>query len=85
MAKRSAPENEDNEVSSQEESEMECGSVENEEEEEELSDVEVDLEFFDPKEQDFHGLRALLSNYLDGVEFNVGELVDAVVTQVLLS
>lgn len=45
--------------------------------------VDVDLEFFDPAEGDFHGLKALLKTYLDGSEFNgCSELVEMIIKQV---
>ncbi|KAK9816526.1 hypothetical protein WJX72_001568 [[Myrmecia] bisecta] len=43
--------------------------------------VEVNLEFFDPQEKDFQGLRALLQTYLDGEPYNCSELVDAIIKQ----
>lgn len=43
--------------------------------------VQVDFEFQDPKEIDFHGLKALLGNYLDGAEFSSSELCDAIIKQ----
>ena len=45
------------------------------------STVDVTFEFFDPKENDFHGLKALLQNYLDGQEFALSELVDMTIRQ----
>ena len=45
-------------------------------------EVDVDFEFFDPQEIDFHGLKALLQTYLDGSTFNCSELVDTVIKQV---
>ena len=47
-------------------------------------DVNVDFEFFDPQEVDFHGLKALLQTYLDGETFSCSELVDTIIKQVLL-
>ena len=47
-------------------------------------DVNVDFEFFDPQEVDFHGLKALLQTYLDGDTFSCSELVDTIIKQVLL-
>jgi protein BCP1 len=44
--------------------------------------VIVDFEFFDPKEIDFHGLKALLGSYLDGDSFETSELADAIISQV---
>lgn len=45
-------------------------------------EVDVDFEFFDPQEIDFHGLKALLQTYLDGSTYSCSELVDTVITQV---
>ncbi len=46
--------------------------------------VQVDFEFFDPQEGDFHGLKALLQTYLDGDAFSCSELVEAIILQVSL-
>ena len=46
------------------------------------SEVDVDFEFFDPQEVDFHGLKALLQTYLDGGTFSCSELVDTIIRQV---
>lgn len=43
--------------------------------------VDVDFDFFDPKPDDFHGVRALLQNYLDGSPFDVSGLTDAIIEQ----
>ena len=48
-------------------------------------EVDVDFEFFDPQEIDFHGLKALLQTYLDGSTYSCSELVDTVITQVYSS
>ncbi len=45
-------------------------------------EVDVNFEFFDPQEVDFHGLKALLQTYLDGSPYNCSELVDTVIKQV---
>ena len=45
-------------------------------------EVDVDFEFFDPQEVDFHGLKALLQTYLDGGTYSCSELVDTVIKQV---
>ena len=45
-------------------------------------DVDVDFEFFDPQEVDFHGLKALLQTYLDGNAFSCSELVETIIQQV---
>jgi protein BCP1 len=44
-------------------------------------ELNVDFQFFEPAERDFHGLRALLGSYLDGKGYDVGSLVDAVIAQ----
>jgi len=43
--------------------------------------AQVDFEFQDPKEIDFHGLKALLGNYLDGAEFSSSALCDDIIKQ----
>lgn len=48
-------------------------------------EVDVDFEFFDPQEIDFHGLKALLQTYLDGSSYSCSELVDTVIKQVYFS
>lgn len=46
--------------------------------------VNVDLEFYDPSEIDYHGLKMLLRSLLDGEEFQgCSDLVDAIIRQVL--
>ena len=46
--------------------------------------VNVDLEFFDPSEIDFHGLKMLLRSLLDGDDFpGCTDLVEAIIRQVL--
>jgi protein BCP1 len=44
-----------------------------------FASIDVDFEFFNPGEKDFHGLRALLQNFLDGRQYGCSALVDAVV------
>jgi protein BCP1 len=44
--------------------------------------VNVDFEFYDPKEIDFLGLKALLQTYLDGETYACSELVDTIIKQV---
>jgi protein BCP1 len=44
--------------------------------------IDVNFEFFDPKESDFHGLKALLHSYLDGQQYDSSPLVDAIIQQV---
>lgn len=43
--------------------------------------IDVNFEFFDPKESDFHGLKALLHSYLDGQQYDSSPLVDAIIQQ----
>jgi protein BCP1 len=44
--------------------------------------INVDFQFFDPKESDFHGLKALLHTYLDGQQYDSSPLVDTIIAQV---
>ena len=45
--------------------------------------VNVDLEFFDPSEIDYHGLKMLLRSLLDGEDFQgCSDLVEAIIRQV---
>ena len=53
----------------------------NEEEREEAEEVQVDFEFFDPKEEDYHSIKYFLKNLLGGEEFDVGGLADHVARQ----
>lgn len=66
----------DDEIGSDEED----GEVEDEDPED--NSVDVTLEFFDPKEADFHGLKALLQSYLDGEAYSCSDLVDVIIKQV---
>ncbi|MCO5575211.1 hypothetical protein L7F22_029009 [Adiantum nelumboides] len=43
--------------------------------------VDVDFEFFDPKEEDFHGVKALLRTYLDDATWDLGGFVDIILGQ----
>ncbi|KAJ7569541.1 hypothetical protein O6H91_01G083000 [Diphasiastrum complanatum] len=43
--------------------------------------VNVDFEFFDPKESDFHGLQALLRSYLDDVAWDLTTFVELILAQ----
>ena len=45
-------------------------------------EINVEFEFFDPKENDFHGLKTLLHSYLDGQQYDCSGLVDAIIKQV---
>jgi hypothetical protein len=42
--------------------------------------IDVDFEFFDPDEDDFHGIKTLLGNYLDGNIYKCSELVEDVMS-----
>lgn len=44
-------------------------------------EVEVDIELFNPKAEDFHGIKALVEGLLGGAAFNVSSLADAVIAQ----
>ena len=69
----------------EEESETETEQTEDEEDldgsDDDEEEIMVDFEFQDPKETDFHGLKALLKNYLDGAEFSSSELCDFIIKQ----
>ena len=54
-----------------------------EDEDPEDDSVDVTLEFYDPKEADFHGLKALLQSFLDGQTYACSELVDTIINQVI--
>lgn len=43
--------------------------------------VDVDFEFFDPKTEDFHGVKALLRSYLDDTAWDLSSLVDIILGQ----
>eukprot|EP00878_Enallax_costatus_P020519 GHUV01021696.1.p1 GENE.GHUV01021696.1~~GHUV01021696.1.p1 ORF type:complete len:140 (+),score=28.14 GHUV01021696.1:494-913(+) len=47
-----------------------------------FNQIDVNFEFFDPKEQDYHGLKALLHTYLDGQQYDNSQLVDTIIAQV---
>jgi hypothetical protein len=40
--------------------------------------IDVDFEFFDPEEGDFHGIKTLLTNYLDGEKFDSSNVIDEI-------
>lgn len=56
----------------------ESESSEDDEDGEAFDSIDVDFEFFDPDEGDFHGIKTLLVNYLDGREFNSTDLTERV-------
>lgn len=53
-----------------------------EDDEEEVKEITVEFEFFGPEEKDFLGLKALLSNYLNGQQFDSSGLIDAIIAEV---
>ncbi|KAG0065925.1 Mss4p nuclear export [Linnemannia elongata] len=80
MSKRKATEKRDPE-------DVEMASHEEEEEDDSGSDgediINVDFEFFDPKEMDFHAIKNLLNQYFasDAILFALSELSDLIVAQ----
>mmetsp|Transcript_15350 Transcript_15350/g.18500 ORF Transcript_15350/g.18500 Transcript_15350/m.18500 type:complete len:402 (+) Transcript_15350:127-1332(+) len=54
---------------------------EEDDESEHDEEVNVDFEFFDPKPDDFHGIKQLMQNYLDGKVYNSSELCDILIAQ----
>mmetsp|Transcript_37406 Transcript_37406/g.105582 ORF Transcript_37406/g.105582 Transcript_37406/m.105582 type:complete len:313 (-) Transcript_37406:158-1096(-) len=46
-----------------------------------FKEINVDFEFYDPQEVDFHGLRALLGSYLNEQSFDLSELVETIIAQ----
>jgi protein BCP1 len=54
-------------------------SSEDDEDGEAFESIDVDFLCADPEEDDFHGLKTLLTNYLDGKQFSSSELVDAII------
>lgn len=56
--------------------------VEDSDDPDKFDKIDVNFEFFDPKESDFHGLKALLHSYLDGQQYDSSQLIDAIIQQV---
>ncbi|KAJ6752472.1 hypothetical protein OIU85_002851 [Salix viminalis] len=54
---------------------------ESSEEEEFGGDVQADFAFFDPKPDDFHGVKILLHSYLDNTEWDLSGFVDLILEQ----
>ena len=44
-------------------------------------DVQADFEFFDPKPYDFHGVKVLMTTYLDNKEWALSSFVDLIIEQ----
>lgn len=55
---------------------------EDEDDAEALREINVEFEFFGPEEKDFLGLKALLSNYLNGEQFDSSGMIDAIIAEV---
>mmetsp|Transcript_17330 Transcript_17330/g.37715 ORF Transcript_17330/g.37715 Transcript_17330/m.37715 type:complete len:341 (-) Transcript_17330:273-1295(-) len=63
-------------------SDEEEDSEDSQEEEEDKEEIDVDFDFFDPKPEDFHGVRALLNTYLDDKAFpGLSDFVDTIIEQ----
>ncbi|KAL6061930.1 Mss4p nuclear export [Balamuthia mandrillaris] len=79
----SSEEEEDSEEAEEEEEEedSEDGEQGSEDESEKITEIMVDFEFYDPKEQDYGYIKQLLTPYLGGEPWNVSELADFVVQQ----
>ncbi|EFJ11088.1 hypothetical protein SELMODRAFT_426584 [Selaginella moellendorffii] len=56
-------------------------SDDEESESDENSTVNVDFEFFDPKPEDYHGVKLLLQNYLDDCEWDIAGFVNLILGQ----
>ncbi|CAK7357361.1 unnamed protein product [Dovyalis caffra] len=54
---------------------------ESSEEEEFEGEVQADFAFFDPKADDFHGVKILLQSYLDNTEWDLSGFVDLILGQ----
>jgi len=52
---------------------------EDDEDGEAFDSIDVDFLCADPEEDDFHALKTLLTNYLEGEQFSSSELVDAII------
>ncbi|KAL7606348.1 hypothetical protein Lser_V15G14831 [Lactuca serriola] len=66
--------------------EVSCSSSENEDSSSEDEDdfegaVQVDFVFFDPKPDDFHGVKVLMQTYLDNKEWDLTSFVDLILQQ----
>ena len=59
-------------------SSRDSSSSEDNDEGEAFDTIDVDFEFFDPDQGDFHGIKTLLTNYLDGKEYGCSDFVDEV-------
>lgn len=46
-----------------------------------LQEVQADFAFFDPKPDDFHGVKTLLQNYLDDTQWDISGFSDLILGQ----
>lgn len=70
------------EVSSRSEEEFEGSSQSDSSDKEEFEGfVQADFAFFDPKPDDFHGVKILLQSYLDTKQWDIGGFVDLILGQ----
>lgn len=86
-SKREASEGEGNPTETEEEEESETNSEEEIGEDRDGDDgteqdhIDVDIEFYDPKEEDFLGIKSILQLYMDGEPFSLSELADRIIQQ----
>jgi hypothetical protein len=53
-----------------------------EDDEEDVKEITVEFQFFEPQEIDFLGLKTLLAGYLNGEQYDSSGLIDAIITDV---
>ena len=87
VTKKKVEEEEEEKSSSGDDDEYPDVSEADEDEDDEGEDTKqdeivIDFEFFQPKEIDYHGLRALLFTYLDGLQYDAAGLVNTILKQV---
>ncbi|KAG7668147.1 hypothetical protein Ndes2526B_g01140 [Nannochloris sp. 'desiccata'] len=73
-----SPSSSDDDAFPSEEEHEDEESSEDDEDGEAFDSIDVDFLCVDPEEDDFHGLKTLLTNYLDGRQFSSSELVEAI-------
>jgi len=71
----------DHEEEEEEQSEEQEDKEEQEEEQVDNLMVDIQFEFFNPKEEDFHAIKVFLTNYLEGQAFDSSELTDVIIKQ----
>jgi protein BCP1 len=62
--------------------EEEGGSDDEDDDGADVKEITVEFEFSAPEEKDFLGLKALLSSYLNGEQFDSSGFIDAVISEV---